>query len=284
MNKYQTDRKIALVTGSTDGIGKQTALGLASKGFNVIVTGRNADKGNAMLAELESISPLGKYSFYAVDFSSQKSIKDFATNINNDLHHLDVLVNNVGLLTSKRRESEDGIELMFAVNYLSAFLLTHLLLDKLKNSDCARIVNVTGGAYKFGKINFDDINMVKRFNSLKALGQAKLANILFTYEAERMWAKFGIHSIAVDPGAAKTPGHKEHSNYLLKMLLPLIGTSTKEAAYSSIEAATSLNFEGTGGFFLNKRGKPQLSSSASRDRSTAILLWKKSNDILNITL
>lgn len=272
----------ALVTGSTDGIGKQTALGLAAKGFNVIVTGRDVNKGSEMVKELESNNPLGKFFFYSVDFSSQSGIRDFATKINNDFRHIDVLVNNVGLFTSKRKESEDGIELMLAVNYLSAFLLTHLLLDKLKISGNARIINVTGGAYKFGEIHFDDINLKQDFRSFKALGQAKLANILFTYEAERNWAEFGIHSIAVDPGAAKTPGHKEHSNIMLKWLLPIIGTSTKVAAHSSIEAATSSVYDGLGGIFLNKKGKLEKTNELSLNEQIANRLWKMSINMLNL--
>ncbi|WP_373495927.1 SDR family NAD(P)-dependent oxidoreductase [Aquiflexum sp.] len=277
------NNRTALITGSTDGIGKQTALGLAERGWDVVLTGRNIDKGNSMLTELKKINPYGNFNFYSVDFSSQKSIRSLADRINNEIPFIHVLINNVGLFTSKRKESVDGMELMLAVNYLSAFLFSNLLLEKLKKSMKTRIVNVTGGAYKFGKVNFEDLNHKKGFGSFKALGQAKLCNILFTYESERRWSKFGIHSIAVDPGAAKTPGQNEHSIFLLKWLLPLIGTSTKIAAYSSIEAATSSIYEGVGGIFLNKKGKPEESSTSSKDENAARELWEMSCKMVNIS-
>ncbi len=273
-------KKTAIITGSTDGIGKHTALGLAQKGFDIILSGRNEAKGKIIQNEIQQLNPNVKVFFYPVDFSKQSSIRKFADNINQKHEHIHVLVNNVGLLKSERIETEDGVEQMFAVNHLAAFLLSHLLLDQLKKSAPARIVNVSGGAYKFGKIQLDNLNLKNGFSPFKALAQAKLANLLFTHEAHRQWNESGIQLFAADPGAAKTPGHNEHQYWWLKWMLPLIGTSPEKAAFSSIRASSAPELNDKSGIFIDVKGRQTKLSELIPEPGIAGQLWEKSLEMV----
>jgi NAD(P)-dependent dehydrogenase (short-subunit alcohol dehydrogenase family) len=177
----QRGRQIILVTGSTDGLGREVALRLGSGGAHVIVHGRNRERGRAVVEAIES-SGAGSARFYAADFASLEQVREFARSIQRDYDRLDVLVNNAGiwLQSDERMLSDDGHELTFAVNYLAGFLLTHELLRLIVDSAPSRIVNVASGAQT--PIDFDDVMLERGYSGGRAYAQSKLAQILFTFD------------------------------------------------------------------------------------------------------
>jgi NAD(P)-dependent dehydrogenase (short-subunit alcohol dehydrogenase family) len=174
-------RQVVLVTGSTDGLGRELARRIAASGAHVIVHGRNAERGNALVAEIEAEGK-GSARFYAADLGSLAEVRNLAEAILRDYDRLDILINNAGIGSSpnERLVSEDGHELRFAVNYLSGFLLTRLLLPRIRASAPARIVNVASLAQS--PIDFDDVMLERSFSGGRAYGQSKLAQILFTFD------------------------------------------------------------------------------------------------------
>lgn len=275
--------KIALITGSTGGIGKATAYQLAERGFDIILTGRNVFNGEELRMQLLLRFPEIEVYFYRVDFASIASIYSLADRIKQDFTQIDVLINNVGLMLSEKRTTEEGIDELWMVNHLAGFLLSHLLLDLLSKNQDARIVNVSGGIYQFGKINPDRMSFEEERSPLKTLAQAKLANLLWTFEAARRWQYLGIKLYAVDPGAAKTPGHERHQYTWLKWLLPMISSSTQEAAYSSVLAASSPLFAYQSGIFLNKKGEEEITNKMSLDQALATKVWDFSLESLGLS-
>jgi NAD(P)-dependent dehydrogenase (short-subunit alcohol dehydrogenase family) len=175
------DRQVVLITGSTDGLGREVARRMAADGAHIIVHGRNRERGEALVREIEEAG-FGSARFYASDLASLDAVRQFAADILRDYDRLDVLVNNAGisLRDAERRLSDDGHELAFQVNYLSHFLLTHELLPLIKNSAPARIVNVSSGAQT--PIDFDDPMMEQNYNGRRGYAQSKLAQILFTFD------------------------------------------------------------------------------------------------------
>ena len=174
-------RQVVLVTGSTDGLGREVARRIAASGAHVIVHGRNAERGDALVAEIEAEGK-GSARFYAADLASLAEVRGLAEAILRDYDRLDILVNNAGIGSSpnERLVSQDGHELRFAVNYLSGFLLTRMLLPRIRASAPARIVNVASLAQS--PIDFDDVMLERSFSGGRAYGQSKLAQILFTFD------------------------------------------------------------------------------------------------------
>jgi NAD(P)-dependent dehydrogenase (short-subunit alcohol dehydrogenase family) len=176
-------RPVALVTGSTDGLGREVALRVAATGAHVIVHGRNRERGEAVVAEIERAGK-GTARFHAADLASLAEVRRLAESVLRDYDRLDILINNAGIAQlgddGARRVSGDGHELTFAVNYLSHFLLTHLLLPRLIESAPARIINVASVGQS--PIDFDDINLERDWSGGRAYGQSKLAQIMFTFD------------------------------------------------------------------------------------------------------
>ena len=193
------DREVILVTGSTDGLGREVALRLASSGAHVIIHGRNEERGRAVVREIEE-EGIGSARFYAADLASLDEVRAFGETILGDYDRLDVLVNNAGIWLSgetERRLSPDGHELAFAVNYLSGFLLTRMLLPLLIESAPARIVNVASTAQT--AIDFDDVMMTRRYTGGRGYGQSKLAQILFTFDLAEELEGTGVTANALHP-------------------------------------------------------------------------------------
>src|ERR687889_1453723 len=154
--------KVCLITGATSGIGKATAMGLANMGAGVVMVGRDRGRGEAALAEIEEGSPNVSVDLMLADLSSQEEIHRLADEFKEAYPRLDVLINNAGVIRSKRTTTADGIEMTFAVNHLAHFLLTNLLLDVLKANAPSRIINVASGEQRNGTIDFDDLQGEKR--------------------------------------------------------------------------------------------------------------------------
>jgi retinol dehydrogenase 14 len=192
--------KVCLITGATSGIGKATAIGLANMGASVVMVGRDRGKGQAALAEIKERSANASVDLMLADLSSQEDLRRLADEFKEAYPRLDVLVNNAGVIRSRRIRTADGIEMTFAVNHLAYFLLTNLLLDVLKASAPSRIVNVASGEQRNGTIDFDDLQGEMGYKGAKAYSQSKLATVLFTYELARKLEGTGVSANCLHPG------------------------------------------------------------------------------------
>ena len=242
--------RICLVTGATSGIGKATTLALATAGARVILVGRSLEKGESTRAEIVRGSGNDRVDLLVADLSSQQAIRHLAAEIDNRYPHLHVLVNNAGGIWSKRLVTVDGLETTFAVNHLAYFLLTSLLLNLLKASADARVVNV-GSAWHSGVINFDDLQSEQSYSMLRAYRQSKLANLLFTYELARRLAGSGVTANAVHPGfvASSFGRHAGWFSYGTVLAKPF-GKSPEQGARTSIYLASSPEVDGVSGKYF----------------------------------
>jgi NAD(P)-dependent dehydrogenase (short-subunit alcohol dehydrogenase family) len=265
--------KICLVTGATDGIGKVTARVLAERGATVIGVGRDQTKIDATLAEVGDTP--GSLEFLKADLSSLAQIRSLAAEFKRKYDHLHVLINNAGALFSRYRESVDGIEMTFALNHLSYFLLTNLLLDTITVSAPARIINVSSDAHEGSTINFDDLGHRRHYDGWASYGASKLANILFTYELARRLQGTGVTVNAVHPGFVNT-------NFQEAAGLTMRGPLTpEEGADTQIWLATSNEVDGvTGKFFVRRRDTR--SSKVSYDVQVARRLWDVSAEMVGL--
>ena len=266
--------KVCLVTGATDGVGKVTARVLAEQGATVIGVGRNAAKIKAVIAEIGETP--GSLEFLTADLSSQAQIRRLADEFKNKYDRLDVLVNNAGALFTSYRESVDGIEMTFALNHLSYFLLTNLLLDTIIASAPARIINVASDVHGRSPLNFDDLNHRQHYDGgWSAYSASKLANILFTYELARRLAGTGVTVNTLHPGWVYTNFQKAAG---LDMKGPL---TPEQGADTQIWLATSPEVEGiTGKYFVKRRDTP--SSAASYNQAFAQRLWEVSTEMVGL--
>ena len=272
--------KIVLVTGATNGIGLVTARELSRMGALVTIVSRNAEKCAAVAASIYTETGKG-IEFIAADLSTLEGIWQAADNFKKTHNQLHILVNNAGGFFIKRIVTPDGYEKTLALNHLNYFMLTLMLLDLLKGSAPARVVNVASGSHVGAKIDFDDLQEENHYGGFRAYGQSKLANILFTYELARRLDKTNITVNALHPGYVDTgiplssgfPGNiaKEFARFFAKK--PEVG------ALTSIYLATSPEVEGvTGKYYIDC--KQVNSSPESYDQSTAEKLWQVSLDLV----
>lgn len=267
-----TDGPIALVTGSTAGIGLQTALDLARMGVHVIVHGRSQETVDSARRQVEQAG--GKVEGVAFELSSLASVRRGAEELARRFPRLDVLVNNAGVFMNERVVTEEGLEMTFQVNHLAPFLLTNLLLKGPLAGPGARIVNVSSIAHSRGRMRFEDLQLARGFQGYAAYAQSKLANILFTVElAERLSAS-RITANCLHPGVVSTK--------LLVQGFGMNGSDTvEEAAETSVFLATSPEVEGvTGRYFARKREvnpAPHALDEASRKQ-----LWELSEKLCRL--
>lgn len=193
--------KICLVTGATSGMGKETALGLARMGATVVLVARNKRKGEEARQEIARQSGNENIDVLFADLSSQQDVRKLADEFKAKYQQLHVLVNNAGAVFAQRQTTVDGLEMTFALDHLAYFLLTNLLLDTMKSSTPARIINIASALQGIGKIHFDDLQGEKSYGVLgfSAYSQAKLANVMFTYDLARRLEGTGITVNAVGP-------------------------------------------------------------------------------------
>jgi len=274
------DRTV-LVTGGTSGIGKATALGLAAVGARVAITGRDPQRVRAAGRDIRDAHRGDVFTFVA-DLSSQSEVRRLADEVQHALPRVDVLVNNVGGYWNTRQVTVDGLEHTFALNHLAPFLLTNLLLERLKLSACARVVMVASNAQALGRIDFDDLQGEYSYSGARAYNQSKLANVLFTYELARRLRNTGITANALHPGVVNTsfgagdPARVQR--WLVPILRPLMKSPARGAA-TSIHLASAPEIERvTGRFFANSKVKP--SSARSYEEATAARLWQVSSHLV----
>ncbi|WP_035806433.1 SDR family NAD(P)-dependent oxidoreductase [Lunatimonas lonarensis] len=197
-------KKRILITGATSGVGKAAAMALAGSENELILIARNEKKGEAVKREILNLYPFTKVSLLLGDLSLMKDIRKVARQFQNKFESLDVLINCAGLVSSDRVETSEGIEQTLAVNYLSHYLLSNLLLPELKKSNQGRIINVASLIPPIAKVNFDDLNSEKNYNGIKAYLQSKAADVMFTYDLAEELKHTNMTVNAVHPGVVKT--------------------------------------------------------------------------------
>ena len=280
--------KICMVTGATSGIGAATAHALARQGAAVIVVGRNQKKCLDSVNKIKSTTNNSSVEFMLADLSSQKDIYQLAEQFKRNYKHLDVLVNNVGAKFTSCLHTADGFEMTFALNHLGYFLLTNLLLEELKASGNARIINVSSGAHSgCTGINFDDLQSRNGYIGKKAYAQSKLANLLFTYELARRLEGTRVTVNALEPGGVITNfcrnnGWVSWGKHVVAHILARNLVGPTEGAKTSIYLATSPDVEGvTGKYFSNR--KAVRSSNASYDKDAARRLYQVSLELTGLS-
>jgi NAD(P)-dependent dehydrogenase (short-subunit alcohol dehydrogenase family) len=272
------------VTGGTAGIGYSTALEIARMGASVIIIGRNQPKCIATVKMIQDDTGNWCVEYLLADLSSQAQIRAASKQFYENHGSLDVLVNNAGGFFLRRTRSEDGIEMTLAVNHLAYFLLTNLLIDALKASSSARVVNVSSGSHYNQHLDFKDLQYKKFYNPMQAYGRSKLANILFTYEFARQMAGTSITSNALSPGMVATDIWKRVNRWLTPLINPVmqrIAQTPLEGAQTSIYLASSPEVEGiTGKYYANKH--PVRSDPVSYDLDAARRLWEISLELVGM--
>jgi NAD(P)-dependent dehydrogenase (short-subunit alcohol dehydrogenase family) len=276
--------KICLITGGTNGIGKATAQALSRKGATVVIIGRDAKKTSRVVEEIRAESGNKNVDSLLADLSSQKEVRRLADEFQRKYPHLHVLLNNAGGTFATRQLSVDGIEMTFALNHLAYFLLTNLLLDTLKASAPARVINVSSDAHSGGKIDFDNLQGERAYSSFGPYGNSKLANILFTTELARRLEGTGVTVNALHPGLTSTGFGKNNPGFFMKImgaLIPLIGRSPEKGAGTSIYLASSSEVHSiTGKYFVDckiTQPAPQVADSAVAGK-----LWDVSAEMVHL--
>lgn len=272
------ENKIILITGANSGIGKATATALAEMGAHVVMMSRDLDRGEVARQEVIFISKNNQVDLMQCDLANMADIRRFSCDFIAKYPRLDVLINNAGIYTDKRMETVDGFEYQIGVNHLGHFLLTRMLLDLMKKSSPSRIINIASGAHYGGKIDFDDIQSNKKYSGWKAYAQAKLANILFTYELAHRLVGTGVTVNCLHPGFVNSRFGVDRSTGKVNLMMKLMKPFTIEpsaGAETSIYLAASPEVEGVTGKYFSKR-KEKASSKASYDLVSAEKLWNLS--------
>ncbi|KAM3593081.1 uncharacterized protein V6R79_005762 [Siganus canaliculatus] len=288
------DGKTVVITGANTGIGKETAIDLAKRGAKVIMACR--DMGRAQSAANEVIEKSGNKNVICMklDLSNSKSIREFAEAINKDEPQLNILINNAGVMLCPYGKTADGFEMQIGVNHFGHVLLTYLLLDLIKRSAPARIVNVSSIAHGWGSLNLDDINSEKSYDKNKAYYQSKLANILFTRSLTKRLEGTGVTTYVLHPGFVQTELGR-HMNGIQGLLLkmanpssifnpsnPSFAKNSIQGAQTSIYCAVEPSLATESGQYYSDCAKTK-PSAAARDDVLAEKLWALTCKMLSIT-
>lgn len=271
--------KICIVTGGSSGVGKATAMGLAKLGATVIIVSRNEVNANKVIQEISSKTGNNKILWMFADLSSQISIRNFVKTFKSKYDQLHILSNNAGMIQLRREVTAEGIEKTFAVDYLSHFLLSNLLIDLLKKGAPSRILTVAGGnrAIENAKIYFDDIQMEKNYNGIKAALQAALARVIFSIELAVRLEGTGITCNSFHPGFVKTGMGNNLPlplRFMVSLMLPFLSEGCKTAEYLT----TSSEVENvTGKIFKNSKPVKFI-----YDPETGKKLWKLSEELTGL--
>ncbi len=273
--------KTCLVTGATSGIGEVAARELARLGAAVIVVGRSAQRCAATLGRIREATGSDAVDWIVADLSAQSEVRRLADEVRSRCRRLDVLLNNAGGMFLERREGPDGIELTFALNHLSYFLLTNELLPLLKASARRGSSTWRRTRHQGGSIAFDDIQRRGRYTGWGAYQQSKLANILFTYELARRLEGSGVTANTLHPGFVRTRFFADFGGwvgFVTKLGARLIAIDPDAGARTSVYLASSPEVEGVSGQYFVKC-RPAQSSPRSHDRAAAERLWRVSEEL-----
>ena len=285
MNQPDLTGKVCIVTGANDGIGKATALGLARMGATVVMVCRNRERGESALAEIAAKTGSQDLDLLIADLSSQGSIRKLAGTLASRYPRLNVLINNAGAITPRRRLTVDGLETQFAVNHLAPFLLTNLLLETLKESAPARVVTVSSQVHSKSPLDLDDLRSDRDYTASQVYRKTKLANILFTYELARRLEGTGVTANCLHPGVIATKllddymGGSHEAGFGSGESL---GDSPENGAAVVLHVATSPEIDGLSGKYFYDTAVSE-TAPVTYDEEHARQLWDISADLTNLT-
>jgi NAD(P)-dependent dehydrogenase (short-subunit alcohol dehydrogenase family) len=285
--------RIAVVTGANSGLGLETARELTRKGASVTMAVRNLDKGQAAIDDIRRDQPNAELELVQLDLASLDSVRSAATELEDRLERIDLLINNAGVMYTPRQQTADGFEMQFGTNHLGHFAWTGLLLDRLLDVPGSRVVTVSSIGHRIrSAIDFDDLNAENGYNRISAYGRSKLANLLFTYELQRRLGRAGAETIALaaHPGGSDT----ELARHIpgAGALTPFMRWMTQSAAMGALptlRAATDPTADGGQYYgpdgFMETRGHPIVVSSngRSRDGASQSRLWAASEELTGVT-
>ncbi|MBC8159786.1 MAG: SDR family oxidoreductase [Roseiflexaceae bacterium] len=272
--------KRVLITGATNGIGRAAATGLAALGASLCIVGRDATKTEQVAAQLRTQHTTDVEVLLA-DLSSQAAVHQLADQVLERYERLDVLVNNAGGFFETRRTTVDGFEYTFALNHLGYVTLTARLLDLLRASTPARIINVSSEAQATGRIQFDDLQFSRRYSGFAAYSQSKLANVMFTYALARRLVGSGVTVNALHPGVVRSGFGSESRNPLFRLAFQAIkqfGISPEQGADTVIYLASNPDIATASGQYFVRR-TPKRSSALSYDQAAQERLWALSESL-----
>jgi len=275
--------KVVLITGGTSGIGRAAATALAAMGAEVVVSGRSRERGESAVEEIRDTSGNEKVSLMLADLAVQAEVRGLAEEFRDRYDRLDVLVNNAGIIQSKRTQTPDGIELTLAVNHLAPFLLTNLLLDLLKESAPSRIVTVSSEARRGAQIDFDDLQSERRYRAFKVYGMTKLANILFTYELAERLERTGVVANCLHPGGVNTNfgnNNRSFGTLIFRAFKPFMRTP-EQGADTVVYLAVSPEAGKMTGRYLTDR-KVVSTFQDPHDEVMQKRLWEVSEELTNL--
>lgn len=278
--------KTVVVTGANSGIGLETSVALARAGARVVMTARDSQKGSAAHNDVKARAGSELVELVVFDLGDLASVRRGAAEILERFPRIDVLINNAGAVLSERRETVDGLEATFGVNHLGPFLLTELLLDRIRQSAPARIVNVASTAHKgAGRgLDFDDLQTTKGYRGMRAYSRSKLANIYFTTELARRLEGSGVTVNCLHPGTVVTGfGRDGDANGAFELGLKIISPfiiDAEKGARTQVYLASSPEVEGVTGKYFVKCGV-RTPSKAARDGAAAARLWQVSEELVS---
>jgi NAD(P)-dependent dehydrogenase (short-subunit alcohol dehydrogenase family) len=275
--------RTCVVTGATSGIGEETALGLARLGARVRMVGRSRERGEASQRRIRAETGSDTVELHLADLASLTEIRRLAEELLEACPRIDVLVNNAGVVNLRRSTTVDGFETTFAVNHLAYFLLTNLLLDRIRASAPARIVNVASHAHRFGALDLDDLQSERRYRAMQTYGRSKSANILFTRELARRLEGTGVTANCVHPGGVGTRLGTHNGGLgrvAMRLARPFLRTPAR-GAETSIHVATAPELEGVSGRYF-ARCRETRPSPAATDPATAARLWELSSEMTGV--
>ena len=275
--------KTCIITGATDGIGKQTALELAKIGYSMGLVGRNQEKGNQVLNEIKSATNNDSIKFFKEDLAIIKNLENLSNKIKKEYSSIDMLINNVGAFFSQYIETNEGLEKTFALNHLSYFKLTELLMDILKIDKPGRVINVASSAHNSANLNLNDIQMNNKYKGWTAYCNSKLMNILYTYEIHKRYQNTGITFNSLHPGFVDTSFGDNNTGFgknIISIGKKLIAINVIKGASTSVYLASSDDVKDVSGKYFYK-SKVVQSSKASYLIENQLKLWSYSENILS---
>jgi NAD(P)-dependent dehydrogenase (short-subunit alcohol dehydrogenase family) len=290
-NMHDLRGKVIIVTGGNSGLGYESVKAFAGKGAEIILASRNVQKGEDARSEILLVHPTARIRVMKLDLMDSTSIRAFVQEFKGLYDRLDILLNNAGIMTTPYFLTKDGFEGQMGTNHLGHFALTAQLLDYIKNTYGSRVVNVSSGGHRFGKMDFENLLFEdgKDYSPMKAYGRSKLANLLFTYELQRLFVSNKIDSIAIasHPGGSRTNLDRHvKGKFWFKLLWPIFRFTTMDqaqGALSQIRASVDENVKGAEyyGPHRNMTGYPVVvkSNSASHNKEDAKKLWEMSEKL-----
>ena len=281
--------RVTIVTGSSSGIGYETARVLAEKNATVIIAVRNLEKGNAAAEKILGQYPNADVKVMELDLANLKSVRKFAAEFKNDFSRLDLLINNAGVMMPPYSKTKDGFELQFGTNHLGHFALTGLLFNLIKSTSGSRIVNVSSGAHIYGDLEFDDLNWEKRpYKKMKSYADSKIANLYFTYELQKRAEINGGNLLVTASHPGWTATELQRHAGLIRFLNNFFSQDITMGALPTLYAAVGEDVKG-GDYYgpsgwREMKGYPKKveSNELSHDQEIARKLWEISEELTGV--